>query len=109
MLKSSSSFVTISSTSISGFLSLNSLILGVSQIPPNPTTVVIINFPLGLSFLSTKSVSTSLIFEITSLAVLYSVSPFSVKDIPVTLPVEFKITFPVVVTLSPSWKNNVFG
>ena len=67
---------------MSGFLSLNSLIFGVNQIPPKPTTVVMISFPDGLSFLSTKSVSTSLILEITSLAVLYKVSPLSVKDKP---------------------------
>ena len=69
VLRLSSSFVTINSTSISGFLSLNSFILGVNQIPPKPTTVVTTNFPDGLCFCSVKSVSTSLILDITSLAV----------------------------------------
>ena len=43
------------------------------------TTVVTVNFPLGLLFLSIKVDSTSLSLEITSWAVLKRYSPFSVS------------------------------
>ena len=49
---------------------------------PKLTTVVTVNFPLGLFFLSIKVDSTSLSLEITSCAVLNKYSPFSVKDKP---------------------------
>ena len=61
---------------------MNSCILGVNQVVPKLTTVVTVNFPLGLFFWSPKVVSTSLSLEITSCAVLNKYPPFSVNANP---------------------------
>ena len=45
--KSASSSLIIKFTSISGYLLTNLFILGVNQVEPNPTVVLIVNLPTG--------------------------------------------------------------